>query len=583
MTSEEAPSQAARRAAEALLVGVLAALLYLAVALSGPKAVGLLQDDTIYLSTAQALAEGEGYRHIEIPGEPLQTKYPVLYPAILALGFQVGPEYPANLPLLLAPTAIAAAVFVALAFVYLRRVFEADALTLWAVTGLTVVSPVILSLVRFVMSDLLYAAIATGALLILDTRCDPESRGGSARGGSAFGWSVSAGLLIGLALLCRSIGITLAVAAPVGLWLRGRRADALRVLVVIACFALPWIVWQRWAAGENGALQTALLESPELRYALFVPDGPLDTLRVFWQNIFRTAFGMTYFQLALPPQLVLDGVAELGWRSVVVHLVGYASLALVVVGFVQSARTRWRILHLYALLYGGLVLAWPFLPSRFLIPFTPFLLFFLLRGWQLLFDKLGVRRMRAGLVEALLVAPLAVLFLHEALRIAGSTEDDYHLRIYPMNFEELREAEAWIARHTRPDDVIASAHPGSLFLETGRQGYYFWPDSDPYRLYYGPDRSWSSLFTAGSRTEYEHVVREMRREFGRTYKALGVDYFIEHRDINVLATVLGQTIRAQPKAMERRFETSGGTFVIYRIRDPRALDFRSRDPLRRTN
>ena len=42
--------------------------LYLALAaLGGTASVGLWQDDGIYLATAQSLAAGTGYRHIELP------------------------------------------------------------------------------------------------------------------------------------------------------------------------------------------------------------------------------------------------------------------------------------------------------------------------------------------------------------------------------------------------------------------------------------------------------------------------------------------------------------------------------------
>ena len=75
----------------ALLATLSLALVYWAVAAGSPRALGLWQDDAIYVGTAKSLAEGTGYRHIELASEPLQTKYPFLYPAILALVFWVSP------------------------------------------------------------------------------------------------------------------------------------------------------------------------------------------------------------------------------------------------------------------------------------------------------------------------------------------------------------------------------------------------------------------------------------------------------------------------------------------------------------
>src|SRR5262245_12487243 len=61
---------------------------------------GQCHDDGIYVLTAKALAEGEGYRLTNLPGEPPQTKYPPLYPVLLALLWKLWPDFPANLVLL---------------------------------------------------------------------------------------------------------------------------------------------------------------------------------------------------------------------------------------------------------------------------------------------------------------------------------------------------------------------------------------------------------------------------------------------------------------------------------------------------
>ena len=64
-----------------LLAGVTVGLGWVCVM---PVVCGSFQDDGIYVVTAKSLAEGRGYRLIHLPGEPAQTKYPILYPAMLA-------------------------------------------------------------------------------------------------------------------------------------------------------------------------------------------------------------------------------------------------------------------------------------------------------------------------------------------------------------------------------------------------------------------------------------------------------------------------------------------------------------------
>jgi hypothetical protein len=83
---------------ELTLAILLAALLagYYVIALQAPG-LGLFHDDGVYLVTAKALAEGNGYRIESLPGEPPQTKYPILFPLLVALAWKVFPEFPGNI------------------------------------------------------------------------------------------------------------------------------------------------------------------------------------------------------------------------------------------------------------------------------------------------------------------------------------------------------------------------------------------------------------------------------------------------------------------------------------------------------
>ena len=83
----------------ALAVGGVFLVSAYAVAMFAP-ATGTFHDDGIYIVTARALAEGEGYRIISLPESPPQTKYPTLFPWLLSLVWRLAPSFPDNLPLL---------------------------------------------------------------------------------------------------------------------------------------------------------------------------------------------------------------------------------------------------------------------------------------------------------------------------------------------------------------------------------------------------------------------------------------------------------------------------------------------------
>ncbi|HEX6315334.1 MAG TPA: hypothetical protein VFZ73_10770, partial [Gemmatimonadaceae bacterium] len=59
-----------------------------------PWPVGAFQDDAIYTILAKALATGEGYRMINLPGAPHATHYPPGYPFFLSLLWRLSPSFP---------------------------------------------------------------------------------------------------------------------------------------------------------------------------------------------------------------------------------------------------------------------------------------------------------------------------------------------------------------------------------------------------------------------------------------------------------------------------------------------------------
>src|SRR5579862_2216695 len=62
-----------------------------------PNFFALTQDDTLYFSSAKAIAAGKGYILPSLPGTPPATKYPVLYPWLLSWVWHWNPAFPANI------------------------------------------------------------------------------------------------------------------------------------------------------------------------------------------------------------------------------------------------------------------------------------------------------------------------------------------------------------------------------------------------------------------------------------------------------------------------------------------------------
>ncbi|MBM3776117.1 MAG: hypothetical protein FJW37_13295 [Acidobacteria bacterium] len=129
-------------------------------------AVGLYHDDGIYAVTAKALAEGRGYRIVSLPEEPPQTKYPIVFPFLLSLVWRVFPAFPQNLFWLKLAPFLSAVVWLWLSY----RLLAGESKNSCAAPTLVLLTAASGRIVLFsttLLSETLFAALATGALLLL--------------------------------------------------------------------------------------------------------------------------------------------------------------------------------------------------------------------------------------------------------------------------------------------------------------------------------------------------------------------------------------------------------------------------------
>ncbi len=94
-----------------------------------PGTCGIYHDDGVYISTAKALAQGDGYRLINLPHSPPQTKYPIILPALLSVIWKLWPSFPDNILAMQWLTLTFAGLAIGLSYLYLvmgttsRRLF----------------------------------------------------------------------------------------------------------------------------------------------------------------------------------------------------------------------------------------------------------------------------------------------------------------------------------------------------------------------------------------------------------------------------------------------------------------------------
>ncbi len=410
--------------ARVLALTALAMVAY--VACAGGLQIGQHVDDASYVMLAKALLSGQGYRQIAYPDAPLETKYPPLLPLLIApfLWLSGGALWAARLPALV--SAIAA---VPVLWLLLRRF--ADGWTLWLVTAVVALHPMIVGFAGMAMTEAPSLLLTWGILLLVLPAVPPGS--GEAKPPGAGRW-LGTGLLLGLGMLLRAD--TVALVAAVALWLLWRHRWTETGLTALGCILplLPW--WMHLARATGG--ETYLVEaavawwdpSPlpmRLWHSLVIYLGdyvPQVVTLVFGQQV--TAAAQTH------------GV---GWLVVGLQ---WLTSALVVVGAWCLRRQLPALVLIFIILRLGMLLAFA-RATRYLLPMLPFLTLFLIEGSGLWRRRLCLRgREVSGAIPAL------------ALLLALALGRDGLLLVRPpcLQYPDLVAGAALIREHAPPGAVV---------------------------------------------------------------------------------------------------------------------------------
>ena len=424
------------------LAGVGALALGVGLALVDALPGGVVADDSFYVILARALAAGEGYRYLNVPGHPAGTHFPPGYPALLALLSFVVPAFPASVVAFKALNAFflaAASICVAL---LLRTRAGLGAAWSIGVGAVTAVSVPLLILGNLVLSELCFLAIALALLLALERLVDE----------AAPAWRVLAlGVAIGVCALVRTHGIVLVPAAVIALGVRRRWRDA-ALLTAAACLTL--LPWQLWVARHGGTLPSPML-------------GMYDSYASWWVRGVRT------LGVSMIPATVAKTTSETSTmlavlfsptRGPAAHAATLAALAMLVVAACAAAWRRTPVTLLFLAGYLAVVIVWPFQTARFVWTVWPLLLALVaIGGWT----ALGRPAWRAPIRLVLAASFVWVSVGYAAYELRG-IRGHWWSSIPRANTPRIASAVRAVAANTAPGELVATDYEGAVYLYTGR-------------------------------------------------------------------------------------------------------------------
>ncbi len=418
--------------------------------------MGLFGDDTIYYSSAQSIALGNGYRLPSLEGKPHQTKYPPLFPLLLSIAWKINPDFPANLPVAACIAWSAVPFYLFLAW----RVFLGFQLSPGLAIALVLIlafNGQVLLFGSMLMSEIWFssAILATMAFLFRAER--PAAGGVADRYAPIF-----AGVCAGLAYLIKSSALPLLVTLPMGFLLRRQPRRAWQAALPMLLAVLAWNLWARLNAVQSTDISVQYNTS-YLGY--YLRDL---TLPVF-ASMAATNFRLLYS--GLPRTLVLDpsGSAFENVLTIFVLVCG-------VMGCIRLIRRSGHVQYpLFALGYIVQLVAWNFMPTaRLLLPVLPLFLAgiatWVADAFRVLQSDEPMLRPRSilSLATMALMGPLT-LFL--ALVSFGVTFVNLPaaIRENRVATEGKRAAYAWILQNTPKEAGVLANDDQLLYLFTGRR------------------------------------------------------------------------------------------------------------------
>jgi len=431
---------------------------------------GTTHDDSLYFSSAKAIASHQGYILPSVPGGPIATKYPILYPWILSWVWRWNPSFPSNLTDAVALTATFGVIFLAATFLFLRRLEGIGDSAALLLTFLIALHPVVLYYSASVLSDVLFAALALLAMLTADRAMEPDATG-ARTAGCAF--------LTGLSILMRAFGVPVAA----GILAAAVARRAWRQIAIFCGVLVPFgsaVVW-RWIfappavpLGSDGVPRGPGFVGAWIYYTsyqgfwkLSVPDA-----HILWAMLKNNAILI----LRSPSDYFLAPLLARG------TIAGAALMLLVTAGIFagvvrQSQERGWKPIHWVFPFYAALTLVWNYPNTgRFFFLFLPLFaggLWFEAKHFLALSFRTITRshprsqRTLAGIlafVVGAIICGLALNYADGARRVMAETAGKRSILL-----PEKREAYEWLSCCTSRADVVIAYEDASLYLYSGRQ------------------------------------------------------------------------------------------------------------------
>lgn len=453
------------------------------------RVVGLTIDDAWYVLLAKSLATGQGFTLINSPTPGILPLYPPGFPFLLSLFYRLLPNFPDNV-WLLKSVSIAAMIGVGwLAFIYFCRDRMLPASIALGIALATMLCPPLTFLATStVMSECVFTFILIVVVVVVE-RSVKADRDGS---GKAWLYVVAAAALSSYAFLTRAIAVAL-IGAIFLYFLKERLVRAALILTaVVALLTGPWVLYTRahtpapaQQKEQGGHIVQPYTTQFWQRVASDTMSGTVTAGELpsrIWNNVLEIS-GRDVLRVVAAPlfELLIDPYKEaqkLSARGATDQtedtlIVSFIFSLFVVIGFVSVAREKITLAEIAIPAMLVITVLWPWETIRFVLPLTPFILFYFLMGIRALSRLVrSSAPAKAGWAVPAIVIALIVafnLFGNVFYVVSKLTASELDRPQWLQSFDDAEKMFKWVSQSVPQNETIVTLNPPLVALYTDRK------------------------------------------------------------------------------------------------------------------
>jgi 4-amino-4-deoxy-L-arabinose transferase-like glycosyltransferase len=422
----------------ALVLAAVCGISILTGILSFDSLPSIIGDNAEFMVLARALAEGEGFRYINLPDLRPATKYPPGFPAFLA-GW--GAIFGLSIVSMKVNILVCFVLATCMTFLVARKLTD-DVLAALAAL-LVATSSAVVAYSHQVLSDIPYAFFSLLAIYIL---LASRKRG----------WVLALGIALCIwAYFVRTVGASLVLAGAIFLFRRKQKREALVLLGGFVLVSGLWAIRNYSLTGEGSRYMSVLLSANP-----YDPDKGAVTfgglISRAWTN--GTAYVGSLMPTNLLPTLVKP-VRDFGAVPVTALVAVLVTTVTVLGGY--ALRRKASLTTVYILLYFAVYLGWPevWRSERFMIPIAPILAVYFFAGIKWILGKFDVKGVAVYAVCGVLVLTNLIALKSYVGRVRG----------YPPGFVRYFDAATWVDEHAAPEAIVLCRKPFLFYVFSRRR------------------------------------------------------------------------------------------------------------------